>query len=384
MIRAGAFDVSERATTSELIAFETESGTPVVRLSGDWGRAIRPPSAAHVADTLDVGGQSRVVVDGAALDNAHPRVAAFVHALGDALAQDNVSLDTRDLPDDISALIALASPTPAAPERSRRPGLLARVGRRAGAQASIARNTANLVGHAMALTPALVSGRAQTRWRDFVELVRETGAASLPVVTVVNILIGAVLGFIGAVQLQTFGAGMYLADLVGIASAREMAAIMTAFIMAGRIGATFAAHLATMESNEEIDALRMIGVSPFEFLALPRLAALSLMMPLLFLYGATLAIAGGMIVAHIVLGTPPVAFVERLQDAMSLSEFVIGFVKSIAFGVLIALTSCYIGLNAGRNAAEVGRAATRTVVVCIIGIISIDAVAALCTNALGI
>ena len=356
----------------------------MVRLTGDWGEARRPPSANAIAERLEVDAQGRVTLDGSELANGHPRVAAFVHALHEILAADDIALDVQHLPADVSALISLASPTPSQKTGGQRPGPLARLGRRAGAQARVARNTANLVGHAMALTPALLSGRAQTRWRDFVELVRETGAASLPVVTVVNILIGAVLGFIGAVQLQTFGAGMYLADLVGIASAREMAAIMTAFIMAGRIGATFAAHLATMESNEEIDALRMIGVSPFEFLALPRLAALTLMMPLLFLYGATLAIAGGMIVAHIVLGTPPAAFVERLQDAMGLTDFIIGFIKSIAFGVLIALTSCYIGLNAGRNAAEVGRAATRTVVVCIIGIISIDAVAALCTNALGI
>ncbi|WP_348760614.1 ABC transporter permease [uncultured Salinisphaera sp.] len=373
-----------RTTPSALVGVETAAGGPIVRLTGDWGEARRPPSANAIAERLEVDAQGRVTLDGSELANGHPRVAAFVHALHEILAADDIALDVQHLPADVSALISLASPTPSQKTGGQRPGPLARLGRRAGAQARVARNTANLVGHAMALTPALLSGRAQTRWRDFVELVRETGAASLPVVTVVNILIGAVLGFIGAVQLQTFGAGMYLADLVGIASAREMAAIMTAFIMAGRIGATFAAHLATMESNEEIDALRMIGVSPFEFLALPRLAALTLMMPLLFLYGATLAIAGGMIVAHIVLGTPPAAFVERLQDAMGLTDFIIGFIKSIAFGVLIALTSCYIGLNAGRNAAEVGRAATRTVVVCIIGIISIDAVAALCTNALGI
>ena len=163
--------------------------------------------------------------------------------------------------------------------------------------------------------------------------------------------------------MATFGAGLYLADLVGIAVAREMAAIMTAFIMAGRIGATFAAHLATMEANEEIDALRMIGVSPFEFLVLPRLTALTLMMPLLFLYAAALGIGGGMIVADVVLNTSPASFLGRLQDAVAMRHFVIGFIKAVCFGVLIALASCYLGMRAGRNAAEVGRAATRTVVV---------------------
>ncbi|WP_423823232.1 ABC transporter permease [Salinisphaera sp. SPP-AMP-43] len=368
---------------SDLYHIERQTDGSVLWLDGDWARAERPPSAQGVGREL--GNADVVVIDGSGLDSGHPRVAAFVHALKQALADAGTRVEERGLPEDVGALMALASPRP---ERSGagsgRLGLLSRLGLRMHRRLQTGRDTAALVGEALALTPALVSGRAQTRWRDFIELVRETGAASLPVVTVVNLLIGAVLGFIGAVQLETFGAGMYLADLVGIASAREMAAIMTAFIMAGRIGATFAAHLATMESNEEIDALRMIGVSPFEFLALPRLAALTLMMPLLYLYGTALAIAGGMAVAHIVLGTPPVAFIERLQDAVAARQFVIGLIKSTAFGVLIALTSCYIGLHAGRNAAEVGRAATRTVVVCIIGIISIDAVAALCTNALGI
>ncbi|KEZ79170.1 MlaE family ABC transporter permease [Salinisphaera hydrothermalis] len=366
-----------------LYRLDAADGECVVCLAGDWGRAERLPSAAGIH--RDMGQPQAVVIDGSDLASGHPRVAAFVHALHHELDAAGVSVTERALPQNVDALVALASPPPAAVRQTqRKPRFLASLGARFQNQVRISQDAAALVGQALARTPALVTGRAQTRWRDFVDLVRETGAASLPVVTVVNLLIGAVLGFIGAVQLATFGAGMYLADLVGIASAREMAAIMTAFIMAGRIGATFAAHLATMESNEEIDALRMIGVSPFEFLALPRLAALTLMMPLLYLYGTALAIVGGMVVAHIVLGTPPIAFIERLQDAVAFRQFVIGLIKSVAFGILIALTSCYIGLHAGRNAAEVGRAATRTVVVCIIGIISIDAVAALCTNALGI
>lgn len=372
--------------TSEKTLYRLENAAgepPMVRLCGDWAQASRLPSAAGLSRDLDLA--QTVVIDGSALVNGHPRVAAFVHALERDLQHAGGSAQRQALPQNVTALMALASPEPESHSHKRRRTLpLTWLGARTFQRLKTGRDAANLVGQALALTPALVSGRAQTRWQDFVDLVAETGAASLPVVTVVNILIGAVLGFIGAVQLATFGAGMYLADLVGLAAAREMTAIMTAFIMAGRIGATFAAHLATMESNEEIDALRMIGVSPFEFLALPRLAALTIMMPLLYLYGVALAIIGGMAVAHIVLGTPPSAFFDRLQNAVPVYQFVIGLAKSVVFGVLIALVSCYIGLHAGRNAAEVGRAATRTVVVCIVGIISIDAVAALCTNALGI
>lgn len=367
-----------------LYRIEREARSAVLCLCGDWGNAPRVPDSQSMAAQLLRESPERVVIDGQALQAGHPRVAALVHALTSRLAARDTPVQTRALPASVEALVSIArGPEPRA-ARTRRPNVLSRLGRRSSLPLASLRQTATLIGHAAAATPALMTGRAQTRWRDFIDLIRETGASSLPVVTVVNLLIGAVLGFVGAVQLAQFGAGLYLADLVGIAVAREMAAIMTAFIMAGRIGATFAAHLATMQANEEVDALRMIGVSPFEFLALPRLSALTLMMPLLYLYAAALGIVGGMAVAYLVLDTTPMSFLSRLEDAVAMRHFVIGFAKSVTFGVLIAMASCHIGLSAGRNAAEVGRAATRTVVVCIIGIIVLDALFALCTNALGI
>ena len=372
------------ASTSALYRIVGDADLTVVELAGHWGQAERLPASSAVGDELAAMRAVRVLVDGSRLTASHPRVAAFVHELGRRLADADITLEHRDLPTSIDALMALASPTPEREASAQRSNLLARVGYRVRARIRVAGSVMTMIGHAFAETPNFATGRAQTRWRDFVELIQETGASSLPVVTIVNLLIGGVIGFVGAVQLETFGAGMYLADMVGVSVAREMAALMTAFIMAGRIGATFAAELATMQANEEIDALRMIGVSPFEFLALPRLAALTLMMPLLYLYAVGLGIAGGLVVAIIILGTPPMSFLDRLQDAVSIDHFIIGFTKSICFGVLIALASCHIGLRAGRNAAAVGRAATRTVVVCIVGIIIIDAAFALCTNALGV
>ena len=372
------------ADDSALYRIEREADTSVLRLSGDWGRAHRLPTSEALATALTRDGAACVVIDGGELTSAHPRVAAVVHALQQRLARRDVDTRTRHLPESIHSLMTLARPAPATGSTRRGPRWITRFGALGRGQFDAVLLVARLVGNAAAATPRLALGRAQARWPDFVALVRETGAASLPVVTVVNLLIGAVLGFVGAVQLNAFGAGLYLADLVGIAVAREMAAIMTAFIMAGRVGATFAAHLATMEANEEIDALRMIGVAPFEYLVLPRLAALTLMMPLLFLYAATLGIIGGMAVGDLVLNTSPMSFLGRLEDAVAARHFVIGFVKAVCFGVLIALASCHMGMRAGRNAAEVGRAATRTVVVSIIGIIVIDAIFALCTNALGV
>ena len=379
--------MAPNASQPSLYRIDARAGGVALVLAGDWGQAERLPSSQSLVEAV-LGVANRddgaVVIDGAELDKPHPRVAALVHAVSQKLQARAIGVDHVGLPESVASLVALATPPSDNDGISRRPHWLYRLGVRGHGRIDSVAHTAQLIGNAFASTPRLAVGKAQARWVDFMALLRETGAASLPVVTVVNLLIGAVLGFVGAVQLATFGAGLYLADLVGIAVAREMAALMTAFIMAGRIGATFAAHLATLEANEEIDALRMIGVSPFEFLVLPRLTALTLMMPLLFLYAAALGIGGGMIVADLILNTSPASFLGRLQDAVAVRHFVIGFVKAVCFGVLIALASCYLGMRAGRNAAEVGRAATRTVVVSIIGIIIIDAIFALCTHALGI
>ncbi|MES1939539.1 hypothetical protein T5B8_04828 [Salinisphaera sp. T5B8] len=373
--------------TSNLYRIEARSDGVALLLAGDWGAALHVPTVQSLtAQLLEArrDADMPVLVDGSELASAHPRVAAVVYGVNAQLREQACDVRYQSLPQSVDALVTLARPADSDQNARERSHWLNRLGKRGGRRVASVAHTAELIGNAFAATPKLAVGKAQARWVDFMALIRETGAASLPVVTVVNLLIGAVLGFVGAVQLAAFGAGLYLADLVGIAVAREMAAIMTAFIMAGRIGATFAAHLATMEANEEIDALRMIGVSPFEFLVLPRLTAMTLMMPLLFIYAAALGIGGGMLVADVVLNTSPASFLGRLQDAVAMRHFVIGFIKAVCFGILIALASCYLGMRAGRNAAEVGRAATRTVVVSIIGIIVIDAIFALCTNALGV
>jgi len=371
---------------ADLIA-TTMCDPPVVALRGDWGRALQVPVASETASRVAGTKDQRVIIDGRQLDTPHPRAAAFIHALTVALDAQGVSVSYRDISDELGALINLATTSAVGANGdagARMPKLVERVGRSVDEYYRALCHAFAFFGLAAARTPAFVMGRSQMRLRDFAGYLQETGAASLPVVTVVNLLVGAVLGFVGAVQLKTFGAGIYLADLVGVSVAREMASLMTAFVMSGRVGAAFAANLATMQTNEEVDALRMTGVSPFDFLVMPRLAALSIMLPFLYLYAAAVGIIGGLLVGMLVIGTPPMAFIHQLHVAVATRQFAIGFAKSICFGVLIALTSCYIGLNAGRNAAEVGRAATRTVVLCIIGIILVDAVFAVCTNALGI
>jgi phospholipid/cholesterol/gamma-HCH transport system permease protein len=265
-----------------------------------------------------------------------------------------------------------------------RPSLVTRMGERYLNALSNTAGIATLVGETALRGMAALAHRTRTRAIDVVELVREAGFGALGIVAIVNALIGAIIAFVGAVQLQRFGAEIYVANLLGVAITREMAALVTAIVMAGRTGGAYAAHLATMQGNEEIDALNAFGISVFDFLVLPRIAALVTMMPLLYIYGCAIGLFGGFLVSILTMDLTPAAFLEQLRGAVASSQFAIGFIKSVVFGALIALTSCFIGLRAGRSAADVGRAATAAVVVGIIGIIAIDAVFAVCTNALDI
>ena len=220
------------------------------------------------------------------------------------------------------------------------------------------------------------------RRAELLEVLAESSSRALAIVAVVSLLMGAILAFVGAVQLKTFGAGIYVANLVGIASVRELTPILTAIVLAGRTGASFAARIATMQGNEEVDALTALGVSPVEFLVLPRVVALGLLMPLLYVYGCGFALLGGMAVAMPVLDVSATAYVAQTQHAIAGAHFAIGALKALVFGGLVALIGCHHGLRAPRSAAGVGAATTSAVVSSIIGIIALDAVFAVCANAL--
>ncbi len=226
------------------------------------------------------------------------------------------------------------------------------------------------------------------RWRfrgqDFARIAADCSARAVPIVTIVNVLVGAILAFVGAVQLIKFGAGIYVADLVAIAVSREMAAIITAVVIAGRTGAAFAAELATMQTNEEVDALEVLGLNAVDFLVLPRVLALFAIMPLLYVYACVTGLIGGMLVAAGMLDLAPAAYMDRTVDALSWTHIGLGLAKSIVFGAMVAVTGCYFGLTARRDAAGVGIATTRAVVVSIVAVIVIDAVFAVCADALGI
>ena len=359
-----------------------------LQLTGDWiasQTGIRSAADVHhIVDDID-GITLRINPSG--LGQWDSALIAFLKTLHETISKRQlpIRVDVSDLPEPARRLLALACASRSELTNAAAPlPLAARVGETFYQAASEAGEVVALVGETALRSGAAVARRARTRSTDVSQQVCEAGAAALGIVAVVNGLIGAIIAFVGAIQLRRFGAGIYIADLVGIGMAREMAAIMTAVVMAGRTGGAYAAHLATMQGNEEIDALKAFGIPVYDFLILPRIIALISMMPLLYLYGCAIGILGGYVVSITTLDLTSTGFLQELRHAIAGKQFAIGLAKSVSFGVLIALVACHIGLRAGRSAADVGHAATTAVVVGIVGIITLDAIFAVCTNALGI
>ena len=309
----------------------------------------------------------------------------FVAALHQGARERHIEFDDKGLPGAATRLLALtAQAVPAAAPALVHDTLVNRIGQGVINTWNETLAVTTLIGDTVLTGSLAMRGRAKMRGSDLLACMQEAGVSALPIVTVVNILIGGIIAFVGAVELRRFGADLFVADLIGVAMVREMAALVTAIVMSGRTGGAYAAHIATMVGNEEIDALRAIGIPIHEYLILPRMAALTCMMPLLYLYGCVAGIFGGFLVVVTMLNLSPDAFLEQTRVSVAGYQVVLGLVKSVAFGALIAIVGCRSGLRAGRSAADVGKAATTAVVAGIVGVIALDAIFAICANALNI
>jgi phospholipid/cholesterol/gamma-HCH transport system permease protein len=240
------------------------------------------------------------------------------------------------------------------------------------------------MGEAVLSLGRFLTGRAQYQRADLVLFLQDCGAQALPIVSLISFLVGMILGYVGVQQLALFGAEIYVANLVAIAMAREMACIMTGIIMAGRTGAAFAAQLGTMTVNEEIDALQTLGISPMDFLVLPRILALIVMMPLLCLYADLMGILGGAVVGIAGSDITPAQYWTQTVGALNLRHIGVGVFKGAIFGILVALAGCLRGMQSGRSASAVGLAATSAVVTGIVLIIVSDAIFAVVFATLGL
>jgi phospholipid/cholesterol/gamma-HCH transport system permease protein len=312
---------------------------------------------------------------------------AFIIGVIERCEAQHIPVDTSALPDGVRGLIDIAL---AVPERSgaartvTKTPFLEGLGKNAMAAYAAGGEMVVFIGESLIAVGNWFRGRAQYRRSDMLLTFQESGAAALGIVTLISLLIGLIIAFVGAVSLQQFGASIFVADLVGLAITRELAPVMTAIVMAGRTGAAFAAQLGTMRVNEEIDSLSTLGINPMEFLVLPRMVALAAMMPLLVIYSDLIGLFGGWLVGVGMLDLTSTAYIGRTQEALDLTDLSIGLVKGVVFGLLVAISGCLRGMQCGTSSAAVGLAATSAVVTGIVAIVSTDAVFAVVTNILGI
>jgi phospholipid/cholesterol/gamma-HCH transport system permease protein len=309
----------------------------------------------------------------------------FVYEVQDWCRAANAACDTTALPETVRHLVEqLAQAQEKRVPSDHAQNILTSVGLAATDLWRQIRDFANFVGECTLSAISLMKHPGRFRWRDCLSEMQQCGAMAVPIVSLSSFLIGLTLAYTGAIILRQFGGDIWVADIVGLSTFREMGAVMTGVVIAGRTGAAFAAQIGNMKTGEEIDALETFGIPPVDFLVMPRLLALTLMTPLLTMYANCLGILGGMIVSASVLEIPPSAYWVETQTIIDLSDISVSLIKSVVFGMLVAVAGCLRGLQAERSAAGVGRAATSAVVTSILLMIVADAIFAVLFNVLGI
>jgi len=353
----------------------TREGALLVSVSGLWRLPAPPPDLQPVSEAL--GSASRVGFDASGLEDWDSTLVTFVYGVARDAFERGVTVDLGGLPEGVQKLVGLARAVPAHVEAHAQEdnAVSARVGAVALHAWGTAWDAIEFLGENVQAFGALLRGHARFRRPDLLHAFEATGVGALGIVALINFLIGTVLAFVGAVQLQQFGASIYVANLVAIGVTRELGPIMTGIVMAGRTGASFAAVLGTMTVNEEIDALRTMGLRPVEFLVLPRVVATALMLPALAAYADLMGMLGGMFVGVSMLDLGTIQYLNQTQESLPLRHVWIGLGKSVAFGLVVALTGCYYGIRCGRSSAAVGEATTKAVVMGIVLVVVVDALA---------
>jgi phospholipid/cholesterol/gamma-HCH transport system permease protein len=374
--------------SGELLFEQPSQDTLTVILSGSWKLGEPLPSTDVVRQKVESAGPIRQISFNAEkLGDWDSGLLTFLRKLWKLCSSSDIALDSSGLPDGVRQILELAAAVPEKKDARKAEGrvtLLAHVGDEAMAFFGSAGDLLEFIGEATVAFLRLLQGKAKYRRTDLWLIIEACSGQALPIVTLISFLVGMILAFIGAIQLALFGAEIYVADLVGIAMVRLMAAIMTGIVMAGRTGGAFAAQLGTMQVNQEIDSLKTLGLSPMEFLVLPRILALALMMPFLALYANVMGILGGAVATITLPGINLIQFFNQLVGAVSLWDLGIGLFSSAVFGVIVAVSGCMRGMQCGRSASAVGDAATSAVVTAIVGIIVTTAIITIITKILGI
>lgn len=354
-----------------------EDGAICVHLAGSWTlQANAVPNAEALFLQLAQQGSGGVVrFNTKQIVRWGSTLPVFVRRIVDVCRQTGLMVEMSGLPTSVLALIVQAEKgVGCEATEAIRHGMRERAGRMMLARAAEVYAQVHFLGMLVMALGNLLRGKARSRPGELFYLINQCGPGAVPIVTLISLLVGMILAFIGAAQLRMFGAQLYIADLVGLGMAREMGAMMTAVIMAGRTGAAYAAELGSMRVNEEIDALHTLGINPIEFLVLPRVLALVLVMPLLCIYADCMGILGG---AMVTVGMFDISLSEYFNESqvwLRMSDFSFGIAKSVVFGLLVAVAGCMRGMRCGGNSNDVGYAATNAVVTSIVWVVVADAI----------
>jgi len=376
------------AVEGGLSFMQTGDASLEVKLAGAWRLRGGLPSASLLQRELESAPQVKnVAFDTKELKSWDSSVLAFLVDVSALCRQRGIQMDTAGLPSGLHRLLDLAEAVPekkGARKEEAATSFLERVGNTAIGAGDSMGEMLKFLGEMSITFVQLLRMKARFRAVDLFLLIQQCGAQALPIVTLISFLVGVILAFVGAVQLKQFGAQIYVADLVGIAMVHDMAAMMTGIIMAGRTGAAFAAQLGTMKVTQELDAFTTMGFSPLEFLVLPRVIALILMMPLLCLYSDLVGVMGGAVIGVGMLDLSWTTYFRETTNAISLTDVFGGVFKGAVYGVLIALAGCLRGLQCGSSSSAVGDAATSAVVTGIVAIVVACGIFAVVFYVLGI
>lgn len=349
-----------------------------IHLSGKWMVDSSVPDFTLVEELFDTVGDIKVVaVTTNEVEDWDSMLMPYLVKIVYLCRRHELKFDRSLLPDDFRNLLNLSL---AVPENDKAQldvetkSFMGRVGKAAVEQYREFLEVLVFTGECSASVFRILIGRTSVRWKDFWLIVQEVGANAIWIVTLVSFLIGLIIAFLGAVVLNRFGADVYVSYLVGYGMLRELGALMTGIIIAGRTGAAFAAEVASMKFSEEIDALKTLGIDPIDFIFLPRILALFLMMPVLVLYADVIGVASGMLVSNLMLEISVPIFLNGLKVAVALPDYLLGIVKGIVFGILIAISSCLRGMQSRDSAEGVGLATTSAVVTGITLIIFFNAI----------
>jgi phospholipid/cholesterol/gamma-HCH transport system permease protein len=367
------------STNAAVAGLQVEGDALHVCVGGRWALEQAQPRFEAVAGgtTTEIGRASvrRMTFDAQALDHWDSSLLIYLLQCQDYCEAHRLEFASAGLPAQIPRLLALARAVPERVQTSSPPSLpfAARLGAAAIRLGDEVMTAVGFIGEVALSVARLATRRVHLSWRDFWVVAQTNSSGALGIVTLIALLVGVIIAFLGVVVLRRFGAGYYVSYLVGFGVLREMGALMTGIIIAGRTGAAFAAELGSMKISEEIDAYTTLGISPIDHLVLPRLLGLFVMMPLLIIYADLVGIAGGMFVSAMMLDLSVKQFMNGMLAAVTMSDALLGIVKGTIFGVIVGIAGCMKGLQAGSDASAVGRAATSAVVLGITFIIAANA-----------